>query len=318
MIFKTGVRVVLLSAFLLIGIAQGVMGEDDVVAKVGGIPITVYELDRAAQKIMPMKFHGALSQEKVDEIRSQALDNLINQAYMVRYALSEEIAIDNKLVEEKMKPIRARYKSQKEFEEAAGDEGINAFRATIYRELLAEKAEEVAVKSRIQVSDEQVRKYYEDNKMTYMRPERYKASQILIKVDPGSNQEEREALKKRADDILARAKAGEDFYNLAYYNSDDRTKYVGGDLGYFHKGQTLKEFEDAVVALKPGEISDLVQTRFGYHVIKLVEVNESRLLSFEEVKDKIRQSLEKKKRDALYSDWMSSLKSKYQVQRLAD
>jgi parvulin-like peptidyl-prolyl isomerase len=321
MSFKPVWRVSILIVVLIVGAFSGsALAGNEVVAKVGGIPITVYEVERELQKVLPLQvsFHGGISQEKVDAMRAEALEKLIEQAYKVRYALSEELAVDNAAVEERMAPILAKFQSPKEFEEATGQEGASAFRATIYRELLAIKAEELAVESHVSVTDEDVRAYYDENKMTFMRPEQYKASHILIKVDPSSNEKERAEFKEKAEDILRRARAGEDFYNLAYYNSDDRSKYVGGDIGFFHKGQTVKEFEEAIVTMKPGEISDLVQTRWGYHIIKLVEVNPPRLIPFEEARGNIRQSLEKKERDALYADWMNTLKSQYQVQRFAN
>ncbi len=100
-------------------------------------------------------------------------------------------------------------------------------------------------------------------------------------------------------------------YNLAYYNSDDRTKMVGGDIGYFHTGQIVKEFEDAIADLQPGDIAGPVETLAGFHVIQLTEVNEPKQLLFEEVKVKIRQQQEKKKYDTLYAGWMAALKQQY-------
>lgn len=316
MAFERFLRVILVAVVLVAGTAEA---GNSLVATVGGIPITKYELQRKLETVLPLQgsFHGGVSQERIVQIREESLEELIEQAYKVRYALSEEISVSNASVDEVIAPIRAQYESSASFEKAAGEEGINAFRASIYRQLLAQKAEEVAVDSKIQVTDEQVRKYYDDNKMSYMRPKQFKASHILIKVDPASNNEEREELKKRAEGLLERAKAEEDFYNLAYFNSDDRSKYVGGDLGYFHEGQTVKEFEDAMLQMKVGEVSDLVKTRWGYHIIKLVEVNEPRLLAFEEVGSKIRQSLEKQERDSIYADWMSGLKEQYKIERIA-
>lgn len=303
-------------SFLLVFTAIA-FAQKNVVATVGGIPITEYELARGVSRIMPLNvsFHGTITQEKVDEISEKALAGLIEQAYKVRYALAEEISVDNAAVEEVIKPHRAKFNSDEEFREALGGEGLNGYRATVYRKLLAEKAEDIAVESRVTVSEEDVRSYYEENKHTFLRPKQYKASHILVKVDPSSNKEELAVLKERAEGLLEQAKSGEDFYNLAYYNSDDRSKYVGGDLGYIHKGRTVEPFEEAVLKLQVGEVSDLVKTRFGFHIIKLTDVQEETQLSYDQMKAKIREKLEKKQRDAYFDEWMSSLKSQYQVQR---
>lgn len=266
---------------------------------------------------MPMRgsYHSGISQERVEEIRTEALEKLIDQAYKVRYALAEEIPVDNSAVDARIEPIMSKFDSRKAFEKALGEEGVSAFRATVYRELLAGKAESIAVDSKVSVSEEAVRSHYDKNRGEYKRPRGFRASQIFVKVDPASNKEERSALIERAEGLAARAKAGEDFYDLAYYNSDDRSKMVGGDLGYLHEGRLVSEFERALVQMEVGEIAGPIKSRFGYHVIKLVQKDEAKQLSFEEAEETIRQSLEKAQRETLYADWMSGLKSQYQLKR---
>lgn len=289
-----------------------------VLAEVGGIPITAQELHREKQRLIPMQvaFHVGVSQEKLAQIEKEAFEKLIEQAFKVRYALDEELRVDGAVVEEKFNQLRARFKTEKELIAALGEEGADGYKASLYRQLLAAEAEKVAVDQRIVVNDEQVRSYYDERRATYKRPRQFKASQILVKVDPASNKEEREALLAKAQGLLAQARAGEDFYNLAYYNSDDRSKYVGGDLGYFHEGQTVKEFEDALKQLKPGEISEPIRTMYGYHIVKLFENNDPRQLEFEEVRDKIRKTLESDARETLYAEWMTSLRERYPVKKL--
>lgn len=288
-----------------------------VLAEVGGIPITAQELRREQQRLIPMQvaFHVGVSQEKLSQIEAQAFEKLIEQAFKVRYALDEELRVDGTVVEEKFNQLRARFKTEKELVAALGEEGADGYKASLYRQLLAAEAEKVAVDQRVAVTDEQVRAYYDERRATYMRPRQFKASQILVKVDPASNKEEREALLTKARGLLAQARAGEDFYNLAYYNSDDRSKYVGGDLGYFHEGQTVKEFEDALKQLKPGEISEPIRTMYGYHIVKLFENNDPRQLEFDEVRDKIRKTLEKDVRETLYGEWLAALRERYPVKK---
>jgi parvulin-like peptidyl-prolyl isomerase len=119
-------------------------------------------------------------------------------------------------------------------------------RAGLYRKLLAMRAEEIVVNDRVEFSDEEVSASYAKHGEMFFQPKTYTASHILVKVDPASNAEERQLIKSRAEDLRDRAKAGEDFYNLAYYESDDRSKYVGGSLGTFHAGQTVAEFDEAI------------------------------------------------------------------------
>jgi parvulin-like peptidyl-prolyl isomerase len=306
----------LVSCYLLCAlVVSPVHAGSAVVAEVGGIPVTAHELQREFQQLVPMQvsFHGGISQDKLAELQQQALDKLVDQAHKVRYALAEELTVDSALVEEHFSAVKAKFPDSDAFVGALGGEGADGFRASIYRKLLADKAEEVAVNSRVAISAEQVSRYYVERRASYVRPLQFKASQILVKVDPASNKEEREALRGRAETLLERARAGEDFYDLAYYNSDDRSKYVGGDLGTFHEGQTVSEFDAALKELRAGEISGLVETMYGYHIVKLVERNEPRQLTFAEVKEKIRKTMEKGIRDALYQEWMQGLRAQYPV-----
>ncbi|WP_020675991.1 peptidylprolyl isomerase [Geopsychrobacter electrodiphilus] len=292
--------------------------DSNLVARVGGIPVTSFELNRQINKIIPLRvsFHGGVSAERIKEIRQEALKDLIERAYKVKYAIDNEISGSSAKVDAQMKKIKGNFKTDAEYEKAVAVETETALRASLYRQILATAAEDLAVTSKVLVSDEEVAKYYAANKHIFFMPKQFRASHILIKVDPSSNDAERAALKKKAEEILARAKKGEDFFNLAYYNSDDRTKYVGGDLGMFHAGQTEKPFEEALLKLKVGGISDLVWTRYGYHIIKLTQVNEPRQLSFDEVKLKIKSTLENKRRKKVYAEWISSLKQKYKVELL--
>lgn len=288
-----------------------------VVAQVGSVPVTIFDVGRERQKLLPFNtnFHTGVPAEALEKIKAEALSTMIDQAYKVNYALDKKMTIDKKIIDERIEQLRKKYKTEKEFKAALGDESLKDLRAALERTLLAQKAEELAVLKNINVSDAEVRAYYDTNKHTYKRPKQFKASHILVKVNPSSNAEERATLEKKAKDLAAKAKNGEDFYNLAYYNSDDRSKYVGGDLGYFHEGQTVTEFEEAVKKMKPGEISDPVKSMYGWHIIKLVELNEPKQLEFDETKVKIREQFEKAAKEKLYNNWMADLKAKYPVKK---
>jgi len=289
------------------------LAESTIVAKVVDTPVTVYELNREMQRILPMNssFHGGLSQEKISEVREKALHNLIDQGYKVQYALQQKISVSKADLDKRLEKVREKFTTKKELQKALGEETLKDFYASVSRILQANKAEEIAVGSKAQLSEAEIRDFYEKNKRMYNRPKQYRASHILIKVDPTRIATDKEPARLKAEGLAEQAKAGEDFYNLAYYNSDDRTKMVGGDIGYFHTGQIVKEFEDAIADLKPGDIAGPVETLAGFHIIKLTEVKEPKQLLFEEVKEKIRQRQEKKKYDLIYADWMAALKDKY-------
>ena len=298
-----------------VAFAEEKAAEDKDFLKVGSIVLTKMDLDLRIQKIVPMQlsFHGGMKAEKIAEIEEQALDELITVSYKSLYAIAEELSVDSATFE---KAWEQRLSKTKNFSEKAQPYVWGKVRADLYRNLLAKRAEEVAVNERVKVSDEEVSSYYAENKGMFFRPKLFTASHILVKVDPASNTEEKELIRSRAEDLLSRAKAGEDFYNLAYYESDDRSKYVGGSLGSFHAGQTVSEFDEVVQKMQPGELSDLVRTMYGFHIIKLDALEEARQLTFEEAAPKIRTKFAETRRKQLYESWMSELKEQYPVEHL--
>jgi parvulin-like peptidyl-prolyl isomerase len=289
--------------------------ETNVVAQVGRVPVTIFDLGREQKMLLPFhaNFHTGVSAETFERIKGEALSTMIDQAYKVNYALDKKITIDKKFIDEHIEKLKKKYKTEKEFKAALGKESLEDFRTAIEFTLLAQKAEELAIQININETDADVRAYYYAHKQLYKRPKQFKASHILVKINPSSNSEERAILEKKASELAAKAKNNEDFYNLAYYNSDDRTKYVGGDLGYFHEGQTVPEFEEAVKKMKVGETSEPIKSMYGWHIIKLVEINEPKQLEFDETKVKIREQLERNAKEKLYHLWMTDLKAKYPV-----
>ncbi|RME42954.1 MAG: peptidyl-prolyl cis-trans isomerase, partial [Deltaproteobacteria bacterium] len=140
----------------------------------------------------------------------------------------------------------------------------------------------------IEISPEQIAAFYEENRDRFRVEEEIHARHILVKSSPDASAAEDEAARKKAEALLAKIRQGADFASVARENSDDLSnRDKGGDLGFFGRGRMVPPFEDAAFALLPGEVSDVVKTRFGYHIIKLEEKREARQKSLEEVSDEI-------------------------------
>lgn len=133
-------------------------------------------------------------------------------------------------------------------------------------------------------AEEEVSKYYQGNIDKYSLPERRKARHILIKSAATDSAEQKAAKRKKIDDIAAKVKAGEDFAGLASKESEDSSASRGGDLGLFGRGQMIKPFEDAAFALQEGQVSEVVETGFGLHLIKLEKIEAAKVQSLDEVK----------------------------------
>jgi len=321
MLFKirSCVTGLLLAVFLCLS-AVHVFAAAKIVAQVGSVPITVFELSRELQKLIPLAsgYHKGISKQKVDELSEVAMTKVIEQAYMVQYALTEELSVSSAEIDEVLLPVRERFPSESAFETALGEETKADFRASIYRLLLAKKAEDLAVEQNVKIIEADIKADYDANMSRYKRPRQFRASSILLSVDPAATPKEKSDKLEFAKKLVSQARSGEDFYDLAYYNSDDRTKYVGGDMGYFHEGQVLEEIQHAVEKMKVGEISDPVTTLRGYIIIKLVEDNPPVQLTFLETKDKLIAAEEQRQRERLRGEWLERLKETYKVERFAN
>ena len=284
------------------------------VAKVGNLVITQEDVDMRAQKILPMQvsFHGGLDSEKIAEVKQEALDELVERAYKVQYAINDEISIDATVFETEW---QKKLSENKRLADNVHTPQAGRIKADLYLNLLSRKAESVAIDEKVKITDQMVAADYAENKARHFRPKLFTASHVFVKVDPADNAEEKEEKRARAEKLFKRAQTGEDFYNLAYYESDDRSKYVGGSLGSFHAGQTVPEFDAAIQGMAPGDIVGPVRTMYGFHVIKLDSMDSERQLQFDEVAAKIRTNLEKTEREQLYEQWMSKLKEIYPLER---
>ena len=176
------------------------------------------------------------------------------------------------------------------------------------------------VESQVDVSEDEISQYFEINKKTYATPKKVSARHILFKVDPGATQEELDEARNKALLVLEEVKSGADFSKLARkYSDDPGSKSKGGDLGFFTRDRMVKPFADAAFAMKAGEVSELVATRFGWHIIKVEEVQEAKESALSEVKDKIRSKLVKEgARTHAYDQAEEMYDASYGAGRLSD
>ena len=315
----TGHRLIVLLV-CLICFCHGVAFAGDVgsvVVTVNGENLIAAELSQEVQKLVPMEasYHGGMSAEKVKNIQTKALATLVEKELQYQDGLARGVKLDSKAVDESYNRVIENYASKREFNKAIKQAGFTEklLKRFIARDLLSEKLRKQEVDDKVRITDATVAEYYETNKNRYMKPEEYRATTILVKVDPSSNAEERAKRKERAESLMAKVKEGADFGQLAYENSDDMSRIKGGDTGYFHLGRMVQEFEEAVKKLKVGEVSGIVESMYGYHIIKLTDKKDPRQIPFEEIKDKIRTQLVEKEKKRLFDEWMEGLRAKAKI-----
>ncbi len=169
------------------------------------------------------------------------------------------------------------------------------------KEILIKAYLKKEIEDTVKVSDDDAKKYYDANKDKFKEPEKIKVSHILVDNEAD------------AKDILAKLKAGADFAALAKEKSKDPSKDKGGELGYLSKGQTIPEFEQVAFALQPGQISDVVKTQFGYHIIKVTEKEPEKAIAYDDVKDRLKQMLLADKQKERFEALLKDLRDKNKV-----
>ncbi|MHC1697889.1 MAG: peptidylprolyl isomerase [Geobacteraceae bacterium] len=262
----------------------------NVVAKVNGIPITREELDRATKFMLAQSQNkNELTAEQKKNADTAVLEQLISAELLYQAGKKLTIADIDSRVATQMKLGKGRFPSTAAYDKALKDSGLTEKELEEFarKEIYINNLIEQEIAAKITISDADAKKFYDENTDKFKQAESVQASHILIGVDPKLSAEEKGKAKEKAEGLLKRAKAGEDFAALAKDNSTCPSAPQGGNLGYFGKGQMVPEFEKAAFSLKPGEISNLVETKFGYHIIKVTDKKAAGTVSFDEAKKEI-------------------------------
>jgi peptidyl-prolyl cis-trans isomerase C len=184
----------------------------------------------------------------------------------------------------------------------------------IQRDLAIKELIDTQFVQKITVSDEEMKVYYDSNPDSFKKPEQVKASHILIKVEPQADASQKAGARKKLEMIQGKLKKGEDFGTLAKEYSEGPSNTKGGDLGYFSRGQMVKPFEEAAFALKQGEVSEIVETRFGYHLIKVTDKTTETTIAYNEIKDNLGRFLKQEKLRKEMTLYIASLKKNAKVE----
>lgn len=282
-------------------------------ANVNGAVITRADVDQAVHALMN-RLSGQMPPEQMAGIKpvmwKQALESLINQRLLIQEADREGIQADEKGIDAKMKEISSRAPSGEAFQKLLASAGITEaqLRHDIGQDLKIEALLDKNAPKTQGAGDKEIKAYYRDNPEEFKVPERLMASHILVKVNPGESAEDRAQKRLKLAGLRGRIEKGEDFAKLAGENSDCPSKSQGGDLGYFEKGKMAKPFEDAVFAMKIGQVSDVVETQFGYHLIKLTGREKARVIPLGEAQDKVVTFLNRQKRQKVVGDYLQKLR----------
>jgi len=255
--------------------------------------------------------------EKLNEMRKRALDSMIDRELLYQETVKTNLTADEAQVEERYQALKQRFGDDAKYQESITAMGLTdkGIREMISRSLVIETFIQTKVTADVHVNEEDKRAFYDNNPNLFQKPEQVEASHILIKTEKDADDAAQQEALKAIQAVQEKVKAGEDFAELAKTHSQGPSAPRGGELGFFGKGQMVKPFEEAAFAMQPGDVSDIVQTQFGYHLIKVTGRSEASVEAYENVAEKIGGYLNQQKSKQAFDAYMQDLKKKSEIEK---
>jgi foldase protein PrsA len=224
------------------------------------------------------------------------VEGLIIERLIERAAKTENIGVTEDDLNTEIDKIKVNFGSDEEFNQQLEAYGLTL--ESLKAQLTTQVQLDKLISPKVQVSDENLQTYYDENKASYTTPEQVQASHILVET------------KEEADEILGLLKGGADFASLAQERSKDPGSGAnGGDLGFFGRGQMVPPFEEAAFTLEKGQLSEVVESEFGFHIIKVVDKKSATTASFEEKKEEIKEMLTDQRKSEVAQNYIDELKA---------
>jgi peptidyl-prolyl cis-trans isomerase SurA len=295
---------------------------EEIIARVNNEIITRSEYDKARQTAAEDARQECQNrctpeqlQTDIDERQKHTLRDLVDQSLLVQRGKDMGVSVEAEVIK-RLDSIRIENKlaSMEELEKAVAGQGMNFedFKNNIRSSLLTQKVIGSEVGSHINISDEEVNKYYEAHKAEFVRPEQVALREIVVNTE-GKKPEELPDLKKKAETALKRVQDGEDFGEIAKRLSDGSTKTQGGFLGVYKRGELSKELEDKVFNMKRKELTEVMETKQGYLVLEVLEHYDEGEQSLAKVKNEIMDKLYSARMEPAMREYLKTLREQSYV-----
>jgi peptidyl-prolyl cis-trans isomerase C len=294
------------------------VSRDRVAARVNGVVITEAEVRDEMEALYPSNTaHGGIQPERLKELRSQALEELIVQELAYQQAVRTQALAPLPEVRSEYQRMRAKH-GPGTFDRSLQASGLTRqqYLKKLQRRLTLERLTKQKVYLPSRVGSQALRAYYRQNLRKFQRPERVRTRLILAAVDPKASPEEERQAREKIDKVYQQLRAGKDFATLAQQDSDDFYRVKGGDVGWMHRGSMEPAFEKVALSLPPGQFSPPFRTSYGYNVMKVDGREPARLMKFEEVRERLKSELEDKRFRELRRAWVGQLKKGAKVEIL--
>jgi parvulin-like peptidyl-prolyl isomerase len=290
----------------------------EVLARVNGEPIERWEFDNAVKRI-EARAGGPVPPDRRNEILRGILDQLVAYHLLAQESRARKLAVPDQDVDARVADIRKNFPDDAAFTQAMAAQGLTVdhLRAQTRSNLEVQKVIDAEVSSKIAVQDADVSTFYQQNLARFKQGETVHASHILIGIAANAPPAEKAAAKAKAQAALKQVRGGADFAAVARAQSQDPgSAQNGGDLGFFPKGQMTPAFEGAAFKLTPGSVSAVVETPFGFHIIKVFERRPPRTAPLAEVSGQIKEFLTQGQREQKLEQFITEVKSKSKLEML--
>jgi peptidyl-prolyl cis-trans isomerase C len=319
---KTSMRLALSVIILISGSIGSVYAEGEPPAKAAEVNGTVItytdfqrQLEMTQQQLMQGR-PGKIPENIIQQLRTRVVDQLIAEELLYQESEKQGIKVAAEVVEKELDAIKGRFKDPKQYTET-----LNRMDVT-ETQLKAQIAQKTAIKeligkniaSKIVITDEAAKTYFEANSEKFRQPERVRAQHILIKVSTDDDATKKADARKKVEAVQKKLLSGDDFAELAKTHSEGPSSVRGGDLGYFTRGQMVKSFEDTAFALAPNEVSEIVETQFGYHLIKVIDHQAQKDPTFDEIKAKLIRLMHRDQVQKELEPYVAKLREKAKVE----
>ena len=289
------------------------------VAIVNGSRITQEDFDREMSRVLRRlaSMGKPFDDSQLPALKKEVLEGLINSELLYQESQRKGTKVEEVAINEQLNTLKKRFSGEDVFKAMLIKMNLSEAeaRSQIKRGLAIEQFIAKHFVEKVAVSGKEARAYYDSHPDSFKQPEQVQASHILIKIDPQASAPQRAEPRKQIEEIQQKLQKGEDFATLAKAFSQGPSSAKGGDLGYFRRGQMVKPFEEAAFALGPGQVSDLVETRFGYHLIKVIDKRPEMTIPYEDIKEKIEQYLKDKNAREQLNVYVEKLKQDAKVER---
>ncbi|MDA8099530.1 MAG: peptidyl-prolyl cis-trans isomerase [Nitrospiraceae bacterium] len=275
------------TVLLLVFVASAFAAENaQIAAKVNNAVITEKELDAAIDRYIPRAtYHGNITEEKRNEYRQQALDELIDLELLYQHALKNGMKADKNKVKEHMEQFQKQFRSKKEYKEFLSKSGLTEdhLKTMTEKDIVTTDAVQKLIMDPARMKDEDVKKYYDENTEKFRQPETAKFRIISTKDE------------KKTQEAFGKVKAGEDFSAVAMSLSEDKYRIFGGETGLVHRGRMIPGLDEIAFKLKAGETAGPVLVEGVWYIVRCDEMNPPKQVSYEEAKERLKVDLEKKR-----------------------